>query len=436
MTTRVVSVSNRVANPSVPIRLRCLRPLALAVATLCASGALQAAGPVLPSGLQVVQGQATLQTSGRQLSITNTAGALLNWQQFSIGAGDAVRFVQPSTSSKVLNRVVGQDPSSILGSLSSNGQVWLLNPNGVLFGATARIDVAGLVASTLRLDDDAWRAGVASGRFSLAGAAAGAFDAAVVNQGALRSSSGGQVLLIGGSGGVHNAGLIETPDGQVVLAAGSQVDLIDTATPRLGLQLRAPQGEVLNLGRLSASGGRIDLQAALVNQQGIVRADSLAAGPGGQVLISASQGATLGAASRTSADGVAGGGLVQVDGGAGVLQASGQISALGGSGTGGSIALLGRQVGLLDGALVDASGAAGGGALRVGGGLRGQEPGWRSAEATYVGPGAVLRADALLNGDGGLVVLWSDKATRAYGSFSARGGAQGGNGGFIETSGG
>ncbi len=421
---------------SIPSRLRALRPLALAVASLCAGGALQAAGPVLPAGLQVQQGQATLQTSGRQLTVTNSAGALLNWQQFSIGAGDAVRFVQPTASSKVLNRVVGPDPSTILGSLSSNGQVWLLNPNGVLFGAGARVDVAGLVASTLRVDDGAWRAGLASGRVSLGGAADGAFSAAVVNEGALRSTSGGRVLLIGGAGGVRNAGLIEAPDGQVVLAAGSQVDLVDSATPRLGLQLRAPQGEVLNLGQLSASGGRIDLQAALVNQQGIVRADSLGQGSGGQVLISASQGINLGAASRTSADGAAGGGQVQVDAGGGTLLAAGQISAVGGSGLGGSLALLGRQVGLQDGALADASGASGGGALRVGGGLRGTEPGWRLADAVHVAPGATLRADALVRGNGGLVVLWGSQSSRAYGSFSARGGALGGDGGFIETSGG
>jgi filamentous hemagglutinin family protein len=421
---------------SVPSRLRVLRPLALAAASLFAGSALQAAGPVLPSGLQVVQGQATLQTSGRQLTVNNSAGALLNWQQFSIGAGDAVRFAQPSAASKVLNRVVGQDPSAILGSLSSNGQVWLLNPNGVLFGAGARVDVAGLVASTLRLDDAAWRAGLASGSFSLGGAADGAFGAAVVNQGELRSTSGGRVLLIGGAGGVRNEGLIQAPDGQVLLAAGGQVDVVDTTTPRLGLQLSAPQGEVLNLGRLSASGGRIDLLAALVNQQGIVRADSLGQGAGGQVLVSASQGASLGAASHTSADGATAGGGVQVDAGAGQLLAAGQISATGGSGLGGSVALLGRQVGLLDGALVDASGGAGGGAVRVGGGLRGQEAAWRNADATFMGRGASIRADALVNGDGGLVVLWGNNATRAYGSFSARGGPLGGNGGFIETSGG
>ena len=286
------------------------RPLALAAASLFLLPAGQAAGPVpaLPSGLQVVQGQATVQTSGARMTVTNSANALLNWQQFSIGAGQAVHFAQPAVTSKVLNRVVGRDPSAILGSLSSNGQVWLLNPNGVLFGAGARVDVAGLVASTLRIGDHDWQAG----RLRLGGSADGAYanvfdkGSDIVNQGELRSTSGGQLLLIA-SGQVRNEGLIAAPDGQVLLAAGRSVELIDTALPRLGYALSAPQGEVLNLGQIQAGSGRIDLQAALVNQQGLLRADGLATGPGGEVQITGSQGVQLAAASHTSASGGSGG---------------------------------------------------------------------------------------------------------------------------------
>lgn len=421
--------ARRRRTPGQPCRWR---PLALAAASLFLPGAGWAAGPTLPSGLQVVQGQATVSTQGNRMTVSNSANALLNWQQFSIGASQAVHFAQPAASSKVLNRVVGSDPSAILGSLSSNGQVWLLNPNGVLFGAGARVDVAGLVASTLRISDVDWQAG----RLQLAGSADGAFGspAGIVNQGELRSTSGGQLLLIGGAG-VRNEGLIEAPDGQVLLAAGSSVLLVDSALPRLGYALSAPQGEVLNLGRLQAGGGRIDLQAALVNQQGIVRADSLAGGPGGELLISGSQGVQLAAASQTSASGGSGGRLT-VDAGSGSLLVSGSLAASGQSGSGGSISLLGRQVGLLDGASADASGATGGGALRVGGGLQGRDSAYRNADASYLAPGASLRADATLSGDGGLVVLWGNQATRAYGSLSARGGPAGGNGGLIETSGG
>ncbi len=414
-------------------RLLTLHPLALAAASLLALPPAGAAGPVLPSGLAVVQGSATATASGNRLTVTNSANALLNWQQFSIGAGAAVHFNQPSAASKVLNRVVGSDPSAILGSLSSNGQVWLLNPHGVLFGAGARVDVAGLVASTLHIGDADWQAGLRAGRFSLGSPDAPAFGAAVVNRGELRSTTGGRVLLVGGSGGVRNEGLISAPDGQVLLAAGAQVDLVDSALPRLGVRLVAPQGEVLNLGQVLAGSGTIDLQAALVNQQGIVRADSL--GPGGAVLATASQGLTLGAGSSTSASG-ASGGQVALDAGSGTLLAAGRVRATAGSGQGGRISLLGRQVGLLDGAVVDASGAAGGGAVRVGGGLQGKDPAYRNADATYFARGASILADATARGDGGLVVLWGSQAARAYGTLSAQGGPLGGDGGFIETSGG
>ena len=428
MKTRQPGPVARMTRPGLP------RPLALAVACLFAAQPGHGAGPTpaLPSGLQVVQGRAALATAGNRLTVTNSANAVLNWQQFSIGAANAVHFAQPTAASKVLNRVVGSDPSAILGSLSSNGQVWLLNPNGILFGAGARVDVAGLVASTLQIGDADW----AAGRLNLAGSADGAFGAAasIVNQGELRTVNGGRVLLIG-SGSVRNEGLIEAPDGQVLLAAGRSVELVDSGLPNLAVKVTAPQGEAVNLGSLLAGGGRIDLQAALVNQQGIVRADSLTGGRGGELLLLGSNGVDLGAGSQTTANSAAGG-QVSIDGGSGTTLVAGGVSALGDSGQGGGITLLGRQVGLLDGSTVDVSGAAGGGAVRVGGGLQGRDAAYRNAEAVYMAPGAMIAADATAHGDGGLVVLWSDNATRAYGTLSARGGPSGGNGGFIETSGG
>ena len=422
-----------------------LRPLALAVAGLFAQASGQAAGPLLPSGWQVVQGQATVTSQAGAMTITNSANAVLNWQQFSIGAGQAVRFDQPSASSKVLNRVVGQDASQLFGSLSSNGTVWLLNPNGVLFGAAARVDVAGLMASTLNIGNADW----AAGRYSLAAAGGGLFgSASVVNQGALRTLAGGRVMLVGGAT-VRNEGLIDAPGGQVLLAAGRSVDLVDSALPHLALRVTAPQGEVINLGQVLASGGRIDLNGAIVNQQGIVRADSLGPGAGGVVQLMGSLGVTTGAASQTSANGSSGsggrsgnsgssssgGGQLTVDAGSGSALLAGRLTATGDGGTGGSVVLLGRQVGLLDAAVVDASGGAGG-TVHIGGGLQGRDAELRNAQAVYMAPGASVAADALGSGQGGLIVLWSEQSTRAYGSLSARGGALGGDGGFIETSGG
>ena len=414
-----------------PTRARGVRPHPLTLALACAlagatpGGWLQA--QTLPTGAAVARGQASIVTQGNQMTVTSGPNAVLNWQSFSIGAGQSVRFEQPSSSSQVLNRVLGRDPSHIAGRLSSNGTVWLLNPNGVLFGRGARVDVAGLVASTLNINDADWQAR----RYSLLGGNSTAGQ--VVNQGEIRTTLGGQVLLLGGQAGVRNEGLIEAAGGQVMLAAGASVDLADSTSPQLAVRVTAPAGEAVNLGQMLSSGGRIDLQAAMVNQQGIVRADSLAGGPAGEVRLQAGGDLTLAAGSHTGADGGQGGRVVALGG---TTLVAGSVSAQGSQGAGGQVRLLGEQVGLLAGADVNASGRAGGGQVLVGGGLQGADAAVPNARATYMDAGATVRADAGEHGQGGLVVLWSDKATRAYGTLSARGGAQGGDGGLIETSGG
>ena len=100
----------------------------------------------LPYGQQVVNGQVNFAIQGNQLTITNSPNSIINWQGFSIGSSEAVRFLQQNSASAVLNRVIGQDPSQILGIMQSNGRVFLVNPNGILFGQGAKIDVNGLFA--------------------------------------------------------------------------------------------------------------------------------------------------------------------------------------------------------------------------------------------------------------------------------------------------
>src|SRR6186713_2838418 len=137
-------------------RNRLQRKLMVVAVAACFAGQSAYGNPVGPV---VVNGQATFATQGKTLSITNTPGAIINWQQFSIQATEATRFIQQSASSAVLNRVVGVDPSRILGTLQSNGRVFLINPNGILFGAGSQINVAGLVASTLNLSNEDFLAG-------------------------------------------------------------------------------------------------------------------------------------------------------------------------------------------------------------------------------------------------------------------------------------
>jgi trimeric autotransporter adhesin len=157
-----------------------LRRAALAVAIALGSAAAQAN----PQGAQIVNGQVSMVSAGNQLTITNTPGAIINWQSFSINAGEVTRFIQQNPQSSVLNRVVGQDPSQILGSLQSNGNVFVINPNGILFGAGAQVDVNGLVASSLKLSNEDFLAG----KLNFNGTAA---NGDVHNQGAITTSSGG-----------------------------------------------------------------------------------------------------------------------------------------------------------------------------------------------------------------------------------------------------
>jgi filamentous hemagglutinin family protein len=335
------------------------------------------------------------------MTITNSPNAILNWQTFSIGTQNSVRFEQQNAASQVLNRVVGNDPSSILGSLSSNGGVWLVNPHGVLFGPNARIDVGGLVASTLGISNDDFL----TGRFKFEGT--NPLGGQVLNQGEINTTFGGHVWLMGDS--VRNEGLIQSPGGNIVLAAGKSIELVDSGMPNVTVRVTAPENEALNLGSLLASAsGSIDLHGGIVNQQGIVRADSVGTDAAGRVVIKAQ----------------------------GDVRVSGKVSATSAEGKGGQIHLLGKNVGLVEQATLDASGAADGGEILVGGDHLGSNHKVPNAHASFVGEGTTLKANATVSGDGGRIIVWGNDATRVYGSIEAKGAAAEGKGGFVETSGG
>ncbi len=397
-------------------------PLKLISAALAACFAQT--GAAMPTAPNVAHGSATFSQNGGALTVTNSSGAVINWNTFSIGSGESVRFVQPNASSSVMNRVLAADPSVLLGALQSNGKVFLINPAGITVGAGARIDVAGFVASTLALSDEDFLAG----RLNFV-AAPGAAAVKVAGGAEIATPSGGQVYLIAPQ--VENAGLISTPQGEVVLAAGQRVELIDTGTPGVKVAVDAG-GEALNLGRLMAESGRVGMVGAVVRQQGTASAASLVR-EGGRIFLKATQTAELAAGSTTDASG-AQGGTVDVDGG-GTTRVNGRVAAVGTGGNGGRVELLGDRVGLFAGADVDASGASGGGTVLVGGDYQGGNADVRNAQINYLDQAATIKADALQSGDGGKVIIWADDTTRAYGTVSARGGATGGDGGFVEVSG-
>ncbi|WP_070221147.1 filamentous hemagglutinin N-terminal domain-containing protein, partial [Janthinobacterium sp. HH103] len=373
-----------------------LRRTALALLLAGCFGAAQA-NPALP---QVVNGQATFSQQGNIFSITNTPNTIINWQSFSIHAGEITRFIQQSGNSAVLNRITGQDPSKILGALESNGKVFLINPNGIVFGQGAKVDVNGLVASSLGMTNEDFLAG--KRQFTAGGVAGGVSNAGMINAG-----KGGQVLLIAPN--VENTGIITAPNGEVILAAGRSVQLADPGNPQLRVLVSAPADQALNLGQIIAQGGSIGMAGALVSQRGVLNANSAVVGENGRIVLKASGKALLEAGSVTSAAGAAG--------------------------TGGQIQVLGEQVGLLGNAKIDASGATGGGTVLLGGDYQGKNAAVHNARQVLVGKDASVNADAIVSGNGGKVIAWGNESAQVHGSISARGGAQGGDGGFVETSG-
>jgi filamentous hemagglutinin family protein len=235
-------------------------------------------GPALhaqPTGGVVVAGSATI-SGGAKLTTINQASqnAVLNWQSFNIAAGETVRFVQPDGNAVALNRVLGAEPSNIFGNLSANGKVFLVNPNGILFGQGASVNVGGLVASTLAIGD----ADFMAGRFKFAGAGAGA----VVNQGALKAD-GGYVALLGAT--VSNTGTIAARLGTVALAAGEAItlDVAGDGLLHVAVERGALDAIVSNGGMIVADGGQVLLSAqtaggllqTVVNNTGLIQAQTI-----------------------------------------------------------------------------------------------------------------------------------------------------------------
>jgi hypothetical protein len=199
------------------------------------------------------------------------------------------------------------------------------------------------------------------------------------------------------------------------------------------VRVTADTEQALNLGSLIAESGRIDMSGALVRQSGLISANSASVGANGEIRLVAIKDLTLDAGSSTTANGPAGGSvLLQAQGGTNLIY--GSVEATGSSGVGGTIQALGVRVGVIGTGVIDASGDTGGGTVLVGGDAHGANPNVQNAEQTLIGPDGVIRADASTTGDGGRVIVWSDSETRAFGSISAQGGAQSGNGGFVETS--
>jgi filamentous hemagglutinin family protein len=372
---------------------------ALAVAAAFMSVGQAAFGQAV--GPQVIQGQATFTQQGNSLVITTkngvgTSHSAINWQSFSVPLGSITQFRQPDAASTSINRVLGNNPSAIYGTLRSNGKLVLVNPSGIAVGAGAVVDTAGFTASTLRMTDADALAGRL--RFGTDGKGGGALQ--VDGQVAAHA---GDVVLIAPQVQVGAQALVQAPNGSVVLAAGQQVEVTGRGLEGIVMQVQAPADQAVNLGTLQ--GDAVGIFASQLKHSGVIQATS-ASVEGGRVVLKA----------------------------AGDALVDGRIEAHAAD-RGGSVDVLGNQVALYGQASVDASGAAGGGQVRIGGDYHGSNPDVPNASSTYVGDQATVHADATTQGDGGRIIVWSNDGTRMHGQLSARGGPQGGNGGFAEASG-
>lgn len=387
-----------------------------------------------PQGGQVRQGQVRIDASPGHLRIhQQSQRAVIDWESFSIDRGEVTRFLQPNASAAALNLVRGASASKIEGMLRANGNVYLINPNGILIGPGGTIDVGGFVASTLDTSDDDFMRG-GDLRFS------GNSDAAIINLGSISALDGDVVLM---AGSVLNAGTIRAPRGTAALAAGNDILLAESGEERVFVRGSGGSrqaegvtntGEIeANIAELKAHGGNIYGMA--VKNEGRVAATGVTRS-GGQIFLSAGGGKVRSTGSLKAKRSDGSGGRVRVDSGTtGKTEIGGTVDASGENGAGGEIAILGNEIEVFDGTLILNDGETGGGRTYLGGGRHGADASLANATNLSIGSGSLISANARGTGNGGEIVLFATDTTTVHGLVSAQGGTFGGDGGFIELSG-
>ncbi len=416
----------------------------------------------LPTGNQLVAGQAAVSIPNANSMQINQASqnAIINWQGFSVAPSEAVNIQQPNANAALLNRVVGQDASQIQGQLNANGQVYLVNPNGVLFSKTAQIDVGGLIATTHNITNADFLNG--NHHFTQNGT-----TGTVDNQGTIKTPAGGVVALIGQR--VNNSGTITTPKGTTALAAGKTVDLDfkGDGLVEVNVSEAALNAQINNKGAIQADGGRVILTTkaagqlidTVINQEGIVRAQGMVerngeiileggyvaqtgtldasgktggtvninaraildagttnadgtVGKGGNINMNASDAIIQTAAADTHANAITTGGTVHLEA-TNSIYSSGKLSVTGEQG--GTIDAVSNDRVVLAAANMEASGSQKGGLIRVGGDFHGANANLPNAKTTLINGATKIKAD----GGEGQVVIWSNEKTDYYGSISA-----------------
>ena len=266
-----------------------LHTLALAAALLC-QGVVYAQSPPaptqLPEGGKVVGGSAAISSTGNTLTVQQSSQrAAIDWNTFNVGSGAQINFNQPNAAAVTLNRVLDNNPSQIMGRINAPGQVFIVNPNGVLFGATSQVDVGGLLVTTHGISNADFMAGKST--FEGNGK-----SGSVVNLGSLQASLGGYIALLAPQ--VRNEGVIIAREGTIAMAGGNKTTLVFSGQSLTAVQIDEGVMDALveNKHLVKADGGLVVMTArsasvlmgSVVRNSGTVQAQTIA-NKGGRIML-------------------------------------------------------------------------------------------------------------------------------------------------------
>ncbi|WP_444929376.1 filamentous hemagglutinin N-terminal domain-containing protein [Microbulbifer sp. SSSA002] len=385
-----------------------------------------------PEGGVVTGGSGTIDVDGSTTTVDQTTDLLsIDWDSFNLTEEELIQFLQPDSSSIVLNRILDQDVTTIQGSIEANGHVILVNPRGVLFTETATVNVGAITASGLDMSPEDFM----NGDFAFQGESGS--SGVVINRGVINASS---AVLVGKQVTNASSGLISAE--LVSLAAADEALLTFDADGMIGIKVTKEVMEN-DLGLDSAVLNEGAIEGAQVLMEASVSGDLFTAAVNNEGTVTASGIDTSGGKIRLfgSGSGVVNSGTLEASGSAGgevVLEGdfaehSGAISVAADSGSGGYVAVLGDEV-VVSGD-IDARGTSSGGEVLIGGDYQGDNADIRNAETTSVTAEANIDASGVGDADGGTVIVWADDTTEFGGTILAESGADGGDGGLVETSG-
>ncbi|NJR20691.1 MAG: CHAT domain-containing protein [Richelia sp. CSU_2_1] len=384
--------------------------------------------PVVPAadgtGTVVVPDRDRFDITGGKTS-RDGANLFHSFQQFGLNEGQIANFISNPNIRNIFGRTVGGSPSLINGLLQvtgGNSNLFLINPAGIVFGQNASLNVpAAFTATTangIGFEGNNWLQSIGSNNYAeLTGtpnifAFTASQPGGIVNLGNLTVGAGQTLNLLGGA--VLNSGQLTAPAGQITIAAVPGESLVRISQPGhlLSLEIQPITGSQIPVTNPEVP---IPTIPQLLTGSGENHAGGVQVNPDGTVQLTA------------------GGPIIPTGNGNAIASGAIDVSATANSQVGGEVNILGSQIAIV-GANIDASGANGGGTIRIGGDYKGQGT-IPNALRTFTSSDATIKADALLNGNGGRVIIWSDETTRFLGNISARGGSNSGNGGFVEVSG-